>query len=225
MPEAKLRRVSTQFLNKGKREMGLRTVNGCFKLLAFIGLALIASQPARADFSGAYAPANWTTSLAGTPPGGGGSVDTSGAPASITLNGGDAGCSAGPCTLQYTITAPGSGPLTFDWNYSTTDVDGPGLDLFLVVNGAATTQLSDNAGGTTQNGSENITITAGDTVGFMINCTDCGLGPANVTISNFNGPAASAAPTSIPTLSEWGMIVLSTLLALGTILTLRRQRQ
>jgi len=32
------------------------------------------------------------------------------------------------------------------------------------------------------------------------------------------------APTSIPTLSEWGMIILSSLLALGTVITLRRQR-
>lgn len=32
-------------------------------------------------------------------------------------------------------------------------------------------------------------------------------------------------PTAIPTLSDWGMIVLSCLLALGAILTLRRQHQ
>lgn len=36
--------------------------------------------------------------------------------------------------------------------------------------------------------------------------------------------SVSGAP-SIPTLSEWGMIILSSLLALGTILSLRRQRQ
>lgn len=36
---------------------------------------------------------------------------------------------------------------------------------------------------------------------------------------------APVAPTSVPTLSEWGMISLSSLLALGTILTLRRKRQ
>jgi len=35
----------------------------------------------------------------------------------------------------------------------------------------------------------------------------------------------TAAPTSIPSLSEWGLIILSSLLALGTLLTLRRQRQ
>jgi hypothetical protein len=204
--------------------MDLRTVKGYFKLLAFVGLAAMASNPAKADFSGPYAPANWTTSLAGTPAGGGGSVDTSGAPASITLNGGDAGCSGGPCTMQYTITVPGSGPLTFDWNYSTTDIDGPGFDLFLVINGAATTQLSNDAGANDQNGSESITVTAGDTIGFMLDCTDCEEGAATVSISNFNGPTASTAPTSIPTLSEWGMIILSSLLALGTVLVMRRQR-
>jgi DNA-binding beta-propeller fold protein YncE len=42
----------------------------------------------------------------------------------------------------------------------------------------------------------------------------------------FTGAAAPApAPTSIPTLSEWGMILLSSLLALGTIITLRHKRQ
>jgi len=42
------------------------------------------------------------------------------------------------------------------------------------------------------------------------------------------GVGASFAPAvigPIPTLSEWGMIILSSLLALGTIITLRRQRQ
>ncbi len=206
-------------------ETKLRALNGSFKLLALIGLAAMATNPAQADFSGAYAPTNWTTNLTGTPAGGGGSVDTSGAPTSITLNGGNSGCTSSgttPCTLQYTITAPASGNLTFDWNYSTTDVDGPALDLFLVINGAATTQLSNNAGANDQGGAESFAVTAGDSIGFMIDCTDCGLGPAAVTISNFNGPTASA-PTAIPTLSEWGMFILSILLAVGTAHILRRE--
>jgi DNA-binding beta-propeller fold protein YncE len=37
------------------------------------------------------------------------------------------------------------------------------------------------------------------------------------------GPIATAEPQSIPTLSEWGFILLSGLLALGTIVTLRRR--
>jgi hypothetical protein len=48
-------------------------------------------------------------------------------------------------------------------------------------------------------------------------------GPYTITLSA--ATAGAAAPTSIPTLSEWGMILLSSLLALGTIFTLRRKRQ
>lgn len=39
------------------------------------------------------------------------------------------------------------------------------------------------------------------------------------------GPYVAPTPTSIPTLSEWGMILLSSFLAVGTIVTLRRKRQ
>ncbi len=47
-----------------------------------------------------------------------------------------------------------------------------------------------------------------------------------ITSSSLNaGGPTIAAPTSIPTLSEWGMITLSGLLALGSIFTLRRRRQ
>jgi hypothetical protein len=41
----------------------------------------------------------------------------------------------------------------------------------------------------------------------------------------FSPVATTPTPTSIPTLSEWGMIILSCLLTLGAIVTLRRQRQ
>ncbi len=41
--------------------------------------------------------------------------------------------------------------------------------------------------------------------------------------ANFRYNSAIAAPTSIPTLSQWGTILLSMLLALGSFLTLRRQ--
>ena len=62
---------------------------------------------------------------------------------------------------------------------------------------------------------------AGDTIKFEAFSADgCCQATTNV-ISNFN----AAPPTSIPTLSEWGMMILSSLLALGTVLTLRRQRQ
>lgn len=55
-----------------------------------------------------------------------------------------------------------------------------------------------------------------------------GAGAYNAALRNFAFAADAippAAPTPVPTLSEWGMIVLSSLLALGTVITLRRQRQ
>jgi hypothetical protein len=48
-------------------------------------------------------------------------------------------------------------------------------------------------------------------------------GPSTLTFAP--GATAPVAPTAVPTLSEWGMVLLSSLLALGTILTLRRMRQ
>lgn len=48
-------------------------------------------------------------------------------------------------------------------------------------------------------------------------------GPSVLTFTP--GATAPVTPTSVPTLSEWGMILLSSLLALGTIFTLRRKRQ
>lgn len=55
-----------------------------------------------------------------------------------------------------------------------------------------------------------------------------GAGAYNAALRNFafaTGVTPPAAPTPVPTLSEWGMIVLSSLLALGAVITLRRQRQ
>lgn len=49
-----------------------------------------------------------------------------------------------------------------------------------------------------------------------------GTGDGSIVITN---AAIVPTPTQIPTLSEWGMIILSSLLALGAVLTLRRQRQ
>jgi YVTN family beta-propeller protein len=53
------------------------------------------------------------------------------------------------------------------------------------------------------------------------------VGTSPVAFGQFIGPAVAAptTPATIPTMSEWGMILLSSLLALGTILILRRQRQ
>jgi hypothetical protein len=49
-----------------------------------------------------------------------------------------------------------------------------------------------------------------------------------IALDNLNvqlTPFVPVQPTSIPTLSEWGWIILSLLLALGAVFTLHRQRQ
>ncbi len=208
------------------------------RLLAGAAVSLtlaLAPLSAMADFSGAFAPANWTTTLLGSPAGGGGaSVDTSLAPASIKIIGGDSVSPGGPesltpacttgigtCEIRYTITAPTWGAVNFDWAYTTTDPDGPGLDLFLVVNGVPT-QLSDNAGAATQGGTHSLTVPAGQTFGFALNCRDCIKGAAEVVVSNFSFSETSTAP--VPTLSEWAMALLAALMALSAGMLVRGRR-
>ena len=204
-------------------------MNKQIRQLALCAAMLGAPVAAWADFSGPYAPANWTTTLTGTPPGGGGTVDVSGAPASITLNGGNDVCvadPANPCWLDYTIAVPAAGMVSFDWSYQSNDTLGNDFDLFLVLQNGSAIQLSDDAGAASQSGSYSLPVSAGQVVGFRIDCTDCDMGAANVTISNFSGPlpAPAAAVQPVPTLEAWGMSGLMALLGWLGARRLRRQR-
>jgi hypothetical protein len=62
-----------------------------------------------------------------------------------------------------------------------------------------------------------------EVIGLVASENSLGNDEGGYTINLNAAPVSSA--TSIPTLSEWGMIILSSLLALGAVLTLRRQRQ
>jgi PEP-CTERM motif len=162
--------------------------------------------PVLADFVGPYDVGNWDTTLTSSPPGGGSIVDTSGAPASIEIVGGDLGCSGVPCNIDFTIAAVASGLVSFDWGYETTD--DPTFEHFgLLLNGFFT-QLSDDSGGMSQSGSEAFAVSFPDVFGFRLDCTDCSFGPAFVTISNFSAPLAAVVPTPVPE--------PSTLLLIGT---------
>jgi hypothetical protein len=156
-------------------------------LVSVVAFASASPGAAEAAFIGAYDVAHWTTTLTGNPPGGGGSVDTSGAPNAVTLLGGDNGCSqVVPCTLSFTIPAAGSGIVSFHWDYQTTDRDGPNFDHFGRLLNGTFKQLSDNFGANTQSGTDSFAVSAGSLFGFRIDCTDCVLGPASATISNFS---------------------------------------
>ncbi len=74
-----------------------------------------AAASAHAQFSGPYAPPNWTFNSNG----GSGSVYTASAPVSISLTGNDNGMIA--INTDYTIAAAASGAWSFDWEYITTD--------------------------------------------------------------------------------------------------------
>jgi hypothetical protein len=164
------------------------------KLLAPIALAGatlgLAANPAQALtlFAGDYAPTNWTQSI-----GGDGSIDTSGAPASIILRGSND--NNGGQNTDFTIAAPSAGTVSFDWNYSTADA--PPQDVFGYLLNGAFTQLTSDSGSNTQSGSSSFSVLTGDVFGFRQNTVDSKYGRATTIVSNFNGPIA-AGPASVP---------------------------
>ena len=153
----------------------------------------LAASPAQAltQFAGDYAPGNWTQSI-----GGDGSIDTSGAPASIILRGADDG-SGNDVNTDFTIAAPTAGTVSFDWNYSTLDGDSS-FDPFGYLLNTVFTQLTldtIDGGRKIQSGSVTFSVLTGDVFGFRQNSEDSDYGRASTTISNFDGPTA---PASVP---------------------------
>ncbi len=156
---------------------------GAMTVLAF-GL----SSTASADFSGYYDISNWTVT-----DNAGGTVDTSTAPASITLYSGQTG--VGGDTF-FTITAPSAETISFNWSYVTNDFTGiSAFDPFgYVINGQVTTLTNDLQYLTAnpspdQSGTAVFNVNAGDVFGFDANTFD-GYGGGAVTVVS----AFSAAP-------------------------------
>jgi hypothetical protein len=190
-----------------------------------LGLVILLSivvfvPPVLADFIGPYAVSNWTTTLTGTPPGGGSTINMTGAPVSIQILGGDGGCAdpdADPCTISFTIAAVASGIVSFDWDYESFDLSFAAFEQFGFLLNGVFTQLSDDGGPDEQSGSESFTVSLGDVFGFRHDCTDCQFGPANTTISNFSAPVDAAIPEP-PTLVLLGAGLL------GVSVLARRQK-
>jgi hypothetical protein len=147
----------------------------------FLFLAL----SAKAQFSGGYAPFQWTTTLSA---GSSGLVNTASAPASITITGSD-GADATNVDTDYTITAIASGVWSFSWSYHTNDTDNdPQYDLAGVLVNGVFTQLSVNTGGTTQSNTYTGNVTAGTVIGFRVRAVDNIFGNATFTITSFSPP-------------------------------------
>ncbi|MGC2459306.1 MAG: IPTL-CTERM sorting domain-containing protein [Gallionellaceae bacterium] len=120
-----------------------------------------------------------------------------------------------------------SGTVSFDWSFdATVDPCCSGLNFY--VNGVLHNLIGGNFvapgnfSSTTGSGSFSIAVNAGDTITFGGFSEDGCCGASTNIISNFSAPTVA---TSIPTLSQWGMIMLSSLLAFGAVFALRRQRQ
>ena len=135
-------------------------------LILFIVLYYV---PIHAQFSGDFAPSNWTFSSTTT--GGDGSINTSGAPASVVLSGSDN--DNGACCGLYenwAITIPQTGTISFSYSMVQPDID----NSYYVINGT-TYSIATSTGSGTKSA---IAVTAGQTFAFRIinddNC--CGRG-------------------------------------------------
>jgi hypothetical protein len=153
-------------------------------------LVLCCALTASAQFSGNYAPANWTTVLSA---GSDGSVNTAAAPASITITGSDDPTnplSATPVNTDYTIVATTSGTWRFSWAYHSNDVDlAPQYDPAGILINGVFTQLTDNGGNVDQSGTFTAPyVAAGTVIGFRISAIDNSWGNATLTISAFAAP-------------------------------------
>ena len=183
-----------------------------------VGLTLAVASSASAatvfGFQDEYAPSNWTFTNSNAD----GFVNTSQAPTSISLTGGNLGGGVGAGNTNYTTTAAAAGEVMFDWDYSTSD-DYAIYDPFFVLNGTAT-KLTADFGDQIQSGTFMFDVLAGDIFGFRISTGDNFYGRATVTISNFEAPAPAVAPAVPEASNILGLITISTL-GVGTLLKRR----
>ena len=110
----------------------------------------------QSGFEGDYDPANWTTTVVN----GDGSVDTTGAPGSITLTGGTRLCCGGYTT--YTANATAAGPVSFNWNFSKAF---SGSSSFFYLINSNPTLISGNYNST---GITSFNVAVGDIFGFLV---------------------------------------------------------
>jgi len=181
-----------------------------FLLSSLIGSG-VSSAAVYTGFSGPFDPSNWTQT---TESGGSINADSS----SITLTGGDN--SGVASQVNFTITAPFSGTVNFNWNYITNDfwldVYDPTYDPFGFTLNGIFQQLTDDEGTRSQSGTFSFSVDTNDTFGFSQRSLDSNYGEGITTISNFSFESISAVP------EPSGIIVLGGLLGAGLSLRVRR---
>jgi hypothetical protein len=144
----------------------------------------------QAQFSGDYAPANWSTAHSNGCDDG--SIDASGAPASILLHSSNVG-GCGGSYVAYSTTVQGNGTISFDWDFVSNDVNGSSFDPFGYFLNGNPVQLSVSCCFNccyADNGSASIAVACGDVFAFYVASTDNILGRSHTTVSNFSAPGA-----------------------------------
>jgi hypothetical protein len=141
-------------------------------------------QQAKADFIGAYALSNFAlTNInsdgnAATPDGG----------MTLVLTGPNNGSGLAG-TTDFTISLPASGPIQFQYLYSSLDT--PGFDFAGYLLGSNFVQLADTDG---QSGSLLLSGTAGEIFGFRMGSLDNTGEPGILTVSSFSAPGGGGVP-------------------------------
>lgn len=166
-----------------------------YSLLLLISF-LSGARNAAAQFTGGYAVANWGTVQISCD----GYVDLSNAPTSISIISGD-DQSGNPGTIDFTISVPQTGLISFNWDYSTNDDAQYDYPLYLINTTEYALGTYDPFGSLTQNGSETcINVTQGDVFAFRMYTDDNVFGPAMVEITNFSfTPGIAVSPPSLTT--------------------------
>jgi len=163
-------------------------------LCFLVALVLVCVTSANAAFTGIYDVSLWTVDIT---TGSNGSLDISGAPASVTFTSANGGLDAGfPANVDFTITAVEAGPVSFHWEY-TPDITGSDSDMFffLINGGLETVSLGGLSG--SQSGDFTRAILVGDVFGFRQATIDRDFGFAVTTVSMFSAPVPPGLPPVI----------------------------
>lgn len=162
------------------------------------------------NFVGAFDIANWSTVTQA------GSVDTSAAPLSISITGGDDGSGPSNDSLRHVLTEAGT--LSFAWAYESLDMD-PVWDVLGFLHNNVFTPLTDDLAGVSQSGTFSYTAALGDEIGFEIRSFDSMGGAATGVISAFSfvptppPPPPPGGTVSAPASLSLAALALATLAA------------
>lgn len=176
------------------------------RALAYAAAAavLTSTTVASADFTGDYAPENW--SATGT-----GSVTNDGLTATIT--GPDDGFQA---EFAYSIEVLADGVIEFEWEYTNLLGDYGSYDYagFLLDGDFTLLATNDDSLAAAAFGTESVAVTQGQTFAFAIASLDGQFGAGQLTVSGFAGPQ------SVPEPSALGLLAAGTI---GGLLASRRR--